>query len=399
MTELTSSLTLTPLLGFPEVREGDDVAALILTVLARNEIRLMDGDILVVSSKVVSKAMGLRAPAGGQAEVVLSQTVRVVAERMTPSGVTRIVESAAGPVMTAAGVDASNTADESIVLLLPDDPDVVAAQIRDGVQTGWLTSSGNTVLTGLILSDTAGRPWRNGQTDFALGACGVRVIDDLRGSTDADGRVLSVTERCIADEIAAAADLVKGKATGIPAAHLRGLGQYVLDIDDEDSVDKDTNSKDTNSKDTNGKTPDSGAVNRTDSGSTAGARSLVRTGPQDWFGYGMVEAVRVALGVEPGSATAAEVGIPFIIREGAAKRAMRALRVALLTCPDAVCTVDGATVSLAAPDDFALGVAATRAQVALRGEGLATTLTRVPAPTPETADLLTTRPSVLIDFQ
>lgn len=371
MTELTSPLTLTPLLGFPEVREGDDVAALILTVLARNEIQLMDGDILVVSSKVVSKAMGLRAPAGGQAEVVLSQSVRVVAERMTPSGVTRIVESAAGPVMTAAGVDASNTADQSTVLLLPDDPDAVAAQIRDGVQTGWLTSSGNSVLTGVILSDTAGRPWRNGQTDFALGACGVQVIDDLRGSTDADGRVLSVTERCIADEVAAAADLVKGKATGVPAAHIRGLGQYVRD---------------------------SGAIDRTDSG-TAGARSLVRTGPQDWFGYGMVEAVRAALGVEPGSATAAEVGIPFIIREDAATRAMRALRVALLTCPDAVCTVDGDTVSLAAPDDFALGVAAARAQVALRGEGLATTLTRVPAPTLETADLLTTHPSVLIVFQ
>ena len=409
MTELTSSLTLTPLLGFPEVREGDDVAALILTVLARNEIRLMDGDIIVVSSKVVSKAMGLRAPAGGQAEVVLSQSVRVVAERMTPSGVTRIVESAAGPVMTAAGVDASNTADESIVLLLPDDPDVVAAQIRDGVQTGWLTSSGNTVLTGLILSDTAGRPWRNGQTDFALGACGVQVIDDLRGSTDADGRVLSVTERCIADEIAAAADLVKGKATGIPAAHLRGLGQYVLDIDAKDGVDKHRDGQDTNGtapsykttdgKPADGSAPDGTATHGTDSGSTSSARSLVRTGPQDWFGYGMVEAVRAALGVEPGSATAAEVGIPFIIREDAATRARRALRVALLTCPDAVCTVDGDTVSLAAPDDFALGVAAARAQVALRGEGLATTLTRVPAPTLETADLLTTHPSVLIVFQ
>ena len=379
MTELTSPLTLTPLLGFPEVREGDDVAALILTVLVRNEIQLMDGDIIVVSSKVVSKAMGLRAPAGGQAEVVLSQTVRVVAERMTPSGVTRIVESAAGPVMTAAGVDASNTADQSTVLLLPDDPDAVAEQIREGLHAGWLRLSGADIVTGVILSDTAGRPWRNGQTDFALGACGIRVIDDLRGSTDANGRLLSVTERCVADEIASAADLVKGKATGVPAAHIRGLGQYVRD----------------------GK-PDG----ESDGESASGAKDLVRTGPQDWFGYGMAEAVRAALGVQPGSATASEVGIPFIGPEDATTRCMRALRVALLTCPDAVAEVDGNTITLLAPDDFTLGVAATRAEVALLGEGLAAALTRVPAQTAAhssaptlSTELLTSQPRVLIVFQ
>src|SRR5450759_5129971 len=125
--------------------------------------------------------MGLRAPADQQADVVLSQSVRIVAERMTPAGVTRIVESKAGPVMTAGGVDASNTGDETIVLLLPDDPDAVAAQIRDALQAGWLRLSGHDVVTGVILSDTAGRPWRHGQTDFALGACGIQVIDDLRG--------------------------------------------------------------------------------------------------------------------------------------------------------------------------------------------------------------------------
>jgi coenzyme F420-0:L-glutamate ligase/coenzyme F420-1:gamma-L-glutamate ligase len=364
MTPRTPAVTLTPLLGLPEVREGDNVAEILLTALQSNEVQLLDGDVLVVSSKVVSKAMGLRAPAGEQAEVVLSQTVRIVAERMTASGVTRIVESAAGPVMTAAGVDASNTADESMVLLLPDDPDGVATQIRDGVQTGWLRLSGALVLTGVILSDTAGRPWRNGQTDFALGASGIQVVDDLRGSTDADGRNLSVTERCVADEIAAAADLVKGKATGVPAAHIRGLGQYVRDNE-----------------------------------SASGARDLVRTGPQDWFGYGMAEAVRAALGVEPGSLAASEVGIPFIYAEDSATRAMRALRVALLTCPDAVGEVDGDTIALVAPDDFRLGVAATRAEVALHGEGLATTLTRSPAATLPTDELLTSRTSVLIVFQ
>jgi coenzyme F420-0:L-glutamate ligase / coenzyme F420-1:gamma-L-glutamate ligase len=372
MTTRMPPVTLTPLPGFPEVREGDDLAGIILRVLQDREIELMDGDIVVLSSKVISKAMGLRAPAGEQADVVLSQTVRIVAERMTPFGVTRIVESAAGPVMTAAGVDASNTADESTLLLLPDDPDTVAAQIRDAVQTGWQARSGTRVLIGVILSDTAGRPWRNGQTDFALGTSGIQVIDDLRGSTDGNGRLLSVTERCVADEIAAAADLVKGKASGVPAAHVRGLGPYV---DDGPSI--------------------------------PGARDLIRTGPQDWFGYGMVEAVRAALGVEPGSETAATVGIPSITGEDAATRAVRALRVALLTCPDAVGEVNGDTICLVAPDDFTLGVAATRTEVALRGEGLIPTVTRALAQTANRSsaqtlpapELLTSQPRVLIVFQ
>jgi coenzyme F420-0:L-glutamate ligase/coenzyme F420-1:gamma-L-glutamate ligase len=363
MTSRTPRVALTPLLGLPEVREGDNVAEILLKGLQRNEIQLLDGDILVLSSKVISKAMGLRAPASEQVEVVLSQTVRIVAERRTPSGVTRIVESVAGPVMTAAGVDASNTADGSTVLLLPDDPDAVAAQIRDGVQTGWLTLSGIHVLTGLILSDTAGRPWRNGQTDLALGACGIRVVDDLRGSTDTNGRILSVTERCIADEIAAAADLVKGKATGVPAAHIRGLGQYVLDNE-----------------------------------STSGARDLVRTGRQDWFGYGMAEAVRAALGVEPGTIQASKVGIPFIDPEDKDTRARRALRIALLTCPEVVGEVDDGTLALVAPDDFTLGVAAARAEVALRGEGLAAIVTRSPVSSLPVDAMLTSHLGVLIAF-
>jgi len=345
MTARTSPVTLTPLLGLPEVHKGDDLAGIVLKALQHNGIKLMDGDILVVSSKVASKAMGLSAPAAQRADVVLSQTVRVVAERMTPSGVTRIVESAAGPVMTAAGVDASNTADESIVLILPGDPDAVAEEIRMGVQSGWATLSGTHLRVGVVLSDTAGRPWRVGQTDFALGAAGIRVVDDLRGSRDADGRILSVTERCVADEIASAADLVKGKATGMPAAHIRGLSTYVRGGE-----------------------------------STAGAKDLVRTGPGDWFGYGTVEAVRAALGVEPGSAQAIVVGIPPMDGETLADKANRALRVALLSCPDASGHVDGDTVQLVAADDFVLGVAATRTEVAMRGEGLTTTLTRSSAP-------------------
>jgi len=364
MTTLTLPVTLTPLLGFPEVQEGDDLAEIVLTALQRNGIRLSDGDIVVVSSKVVSKAMGLNAPSAQQADVVLSHTVRVVAERMTPRGVTRIVESAAGPVMTAAGVDASNTADQSIVLTLPGDPDGAAAEIRRGVQAGWATLSGDHPSLGVVLSDTAGRPWRIGQTDFALGAAGIRVLDDLRGSSDANGRVLSVTQRCVADEIAAAADLVKGKASGIPAAHIRGLSRYVSEHEP-----------------------------------SSGARDLVRTGPGDWFAYGTAEAVRAALGVEPGSAAAAGVGMASIEPEAVAERAGRALRVALLTCPDASGQVDGDAIRLEAPDGFMLGVASSRLEVALHGEGLVADITRAPVPDLRMGTEPTVRPSVRVVFR
>jgi coenzyme F420-0:L-glutamate ligase/coenzyme F420-1:gamma-L-glutamate ligase len=368
MTARTFPVTLAPLRGFPEVRAGDDLADVVLGALQHSGIDLLDGDILVISSKVVSKAMGLFAPAAQRDDVVLSKTVRVVAERMTPAGVARVVESSAGPVMAAAGVDASNTTDESLLLILPDDPDAAAADIREGLQNGWARLSGKGVQVGVILSDTAGRPWRIGQTDFALGSAGVKLVDDLRGTPDADGRLLSVTERCVGDEIAAAADLVKGKAAGIPAAHIRGVGQYVL----------------------------SGAAMN-------GARDIVRTGQSDWFRYGTAEAVRAALGVEPGSATAFEIGIPSFSPEGPGTRAGRALRVALLTCPNVSGQVDGDTIRLVAADQFALGVAAARAEVALCGEGLTTTLTRSPAPTLATSategSKLTADPSVLIVFQ
>ncbi len=346
MTAPTSVVTLTPLLGFPEVRQGDDLVELVLKALQDNEIELVDGDILVVSSKIASKAMGLSAPLAERDDLVVAHTVRVVAERITPLGITSIVETIAGPVMAAAGVDASNTADDSIVLVLPDDPDAVAAEIRVGVRNGWESRSGRHLRLGVVLSDTAGRPWRIGQTDFALGAAGIQVVNDLRGSTDADGRLLWVTERCVADEIASAADLVKGKTAGVPVAHIRGLGQYVHDGES------------------------------TSDAKTLGARDLVRTGPGDWFGLGQAEAVRAALGVTPGSAEATAVGIQSINVETVADRASRALRVALLACPDASGQFEGDTVRLSAPDAFTLGVAATRAEVALRGEGLTTTITR-----------------------
>lgn len=359
-------VTLTPLLGFPEMQEGANVADMVLTALRHNGITLIDGDILVVSSKIVSKAMGLSASSARQADVVLAQTVRVVAERTTASGVTRIVESLAGPVMTAAGVDASNTADESTVLLLPGDPDAVAAEILRGVESGRATGSGDHLRLGVVVSDTAGRPWRIGQTDFALGAAGIQVLDDLRGTKDANGRVLSVTERCVADEIAAAADLVKGKADGIPAAHIRGLSRYVLDVE-----------------------------------TASGAKELVRTGPGDWFSFGSAEAVRAALGIEPGSPAASAVGIPPIEPEAADRRAGRALRVALLTCPEASGQVDGDAIALMAADEFTLGLAVARAAVALHGERLPAAITRAgtPALTMGEDEEPTVRPSARVVFR
>ena len=172
MTARTSAVTLTPLLGFPEVRRGDDLVDLVLKALQDNRIELDDGDILVVSSKIASKAMGLSAPLAERDDVVVAQTVRVVAERMTPLGITSIVETVAGPVMAAAGVDASNTADASIVLVLPDDPDAVAGEIRGGVTAGWESSSA-TPQGGRGGSARRTLPWEPPASRSSM-TCGVR---------------------------------------------------------------------------------------------------------------------------------------------------------------------------------------------------------------------------------
>jgi len=216
-------VTITPLTGMPEVRAGDDLAALVVAALDRCGLTLADGDILAVSSKVASKALGLTAPPTDKAAVIAAETVRVVAERLAGEHITRIVESAAGPVMAAAGVDASNTGGRDVLLLLPHDPDEVCRALAEALRRATGVDR-----VGVVLTDTAGRPWRTGQTDFALGADGVTVLDDLRGSVDADGRPLLVTARAIADELAAAADLVKGKTSAVPVALVRGLGRYVV---------------------------------------------------------------------------------------------------------------------------------------------------------------------------
>lgn len=244
--------------GIGEVAPGDDLAALIAGALDRP---LIDGDILVVTSKIVSKAEGRIVAATDREDAITAETVRVVATREHPGGVTRIVENRLGLVMAAAGVDASNTA-EGTVLLLPVDPDATARRLRAALSVRY------GVRIGVLITDTAGRTWRQGQTDLTIGAAGVRVLDDLRGSTDTHGRTLEVSMAALADEIAAAADLVKGKATGRPVAVVRGLGHAVTDDDGP------------------------------------GARVLVRTGPEDMFREGTAEAYRRgwadgAAGVDP----------------------------------------------------------------------------------------------------
>jgi coenzyme F420-0:L-glutamate ligase / coenzyme F420-1:gamma-L-glutamate ligase len=207
-------MTVWALDGLPEIAPGDDLARLIGDAAGVLE----DGDILAVTSKIVSKAEGRIVAAADREDAITAETVRVVATR----GSTRIVQNAWGQVMAAAGVDSSNAADGT-VLLLPADPDASARALCLALRERF------GVRIGVVVTDTFGRPWREGQTDVAIGAAGVRVLDDLRGSRDAGGREMHVTQPAVGDEIAAAADLVKGKAAGTPVAVVRGLGRYVTD--------------------------------------------------------------------------------------------------------------------------------------------------------------------------
>ncbi len=205
--------------GMPEVAAGDDLGVLVVAAVAADGRALADGDVLVVTSKVVSKAEG-RVLRLDRQEAITSETVRLVAQR----GDTRIVETRHGLVLAAAGVDASGV-EPGWVVLLPVDPDASARRLRARLRE----------LTGcdlaVVVSDTTGRPWRNGLTDQAVGAAGIAPLEDLRGHDDGHGNVLDATVTATADELAAAADLVKGKLHRRPVAVVRGLGRHVTDED------------------------------------------------------------------------------------------------------------------------------------------------------------------------
>ncbi|MCV7133105.1 coenzyme F420-0:L-glutamate ligase [Mycobacterium hodleri] len=245
-----AALEILPVPGLPQFRPGDDVAA----AIAAAAPWLRDDDVVVVTSKVLSKSEGRIVAAPSDPEerdalrrrLVDAEAVRVLARK----GRTLITENAIGLIQAAAGVDGSNV-DSAELALLPVDPDGSAALLRDRLAT----MLGVTV--GVVVTDTMGRAWRNGQTDTAIGAAGLAVLHGYGGAHDEFGNELVVTEVAVADEIAAAADLVKGKLTGIPVAVVRGLTLR-------------------------------------DDGSNG--RSLVRAGEEDLFWLGTEEAIAVGRG-------------------------------------------------------------------------------------------------------
>ena len=201
--------------GVGEIRVGSDLAAEIARAL-----NLRDGDIVVVTSKVVSKAEGRVLPylnATDRDAAIDRETVREVARR----GPVRIVENRLGLVMAAAGVDVSNLANGTLALL-PEDPDATARSLRERL------GSDHAVNVAIVIADTAGRPWRVGQTDIAIGLAGLDAYDDFEGRMDAYGNELAVTAPAVADEIAGAAELASGKLGARPFIRLRGLGHRVL---------------------------------------------------------------------------------------------------------------------------------------------------------------------------
>jgi coenzyme F420-0:L-glutamate ligase len=233
--------------GIGEVVAGTDLATLILAATEADTLGpLRDGDIVVVTSKIISKTEGRIVPASRRAELITSESRRTVARR----GETRIVRTHGGLTMAAAGVDTSNVSAESI-LLLPHDSDASAAALREQL----VSATGHRL--GVIISDTAGRPWRMGHTDHAIGLSGVQALQNYVGARDAYGNELQVTVMALADELAAAADLVKGKLRGRPVAVVRGLGLLVSEAD-------------------------------------SSARELVREPGKDMFGFGSQEAVLAA---------------------------------------------------------------------------------------------------------
>lgn len=208
-------LTIHPITGIPEIERGDDLAGMIVEAAGASGVGVLDRDIIVVTHKVVSKAEGR------MREIPDEETYRALVESEAVSIIRRrgnlvITKTRHGFICANAAVDRSNV-QKGFALLLPVDPDRSANRLRTLIQraTG--------AVVGVVVTDTFGRPWRRGLTDVAIGIAGLPSLLDLRGTTDTHGNVLEVTEVAVVDEIAGAADLVMGKATGIPVAIVRGL--------------------------------------------------------------------------------------------------------------------------------------------------------------------------------
>jgi coenzyme F420-0:L-glutamate ligase/coenzyme F420-1:gamma-L-glutamate ligase len=278
MTEPPPGISVHPVPGLPEFAPGNDLAG----AIAAAAPWLADGDVLVVTSKVVAKVEGrlVAVPAGEDREVarqraIDGETVRVVARR----GPLRIVETRHGWVVAAAGIDASN-APGDVLVLLPEDADASARRLR--VRLAELLG----VDVAVVVSDTFGRTWREGLTDVAVGAAGIAALTDFRGAVDAHGNTLETTQVAVVDELAGAADLVKGKLGGLPVAVVRG---WPVERPAEDT----------------------------------GTRPLVRLGPGDLFRYGTRDVVA-------SRAPAADV----VPRPGELDAVTEAFRVAVAALPE-----------------------------------------------------------------
>jgi coenzyme F420-0:L-glutamate ligase/coenzyme F420-1:gamma-L-glutamate ligase len=240
--------------GLPEITPGANLTELIVAAAPD----LVDGDILIVTSKIISKAER-RVVSADRDDAIAAETVRVVARR----GPTTIAQTRHGLVMAAAGVDRSNTAAGTVVLL-PEDPDGSARRLRKSI--GDMTGAN----IGVLITDTMGRPWRNGQTDAAIGAAGVLPLRDHRGKPDSFGNVLEVTVAAVADEIAAAGDLVKGKTDQVPVAIVRGLAELVIPASHD---------------------PSPASIQGQAGGDGPGAAALIRPAAEDMFRLGAADVL------------------------------------------------------------------------------------------------------------
>lgn len=280
MIETPTPIHTVPVTGIGEIQPGDRLEQALLPALRAAGVET--GDVLCISTKIVSKSLGLVTSPELRDRAVEESSVRIVARRLHTHRVTTIAQIPSGPVMAAAGVDSSNAPGGP--LLLPPDPDACAAELRTALQDAL------GLRLAVVLTDTSSRVWRVGVGDIALGAAGLRSLQDLRGSVDGSGRSLSVTVRNLADEIAAAADLVKGKSERVPLALVRGLAEHVVDGDAQ-----------------------------------VPAAALSRTGGEDWFRRPSLESVWQAMGVP-----ADREPIARMSPEPADERIARALAVALI---------------------------------------------------------------------